>query len=129
MRKAFSVSTMQWTKLETKPFSVLNFADKEDQKTVHVLIKKDDLPELSETIRVQLLDVQLVSASPVNYSVVGGLQLNTPPKINSAKSKVLIVIDENDEARGIIRFTQSALLVREESGVAVLQLVREGEQV
>lgn len=62
----------------------------------------------------------------MNYSVVDGLQLNIPPKINSAKSEVLIVINENDEARGIIRFTQSAMLVREQSRVAVLQLVREG---
>ena len=71
--------------------------------------------------------MQLVSPSPLNYSVVDGLQLNIPPRINSAKSEVLVVIVENDEARGIIRFTQSALLVREESGAAVLQLVREGK--
>ena len=110
----------------TKPFSVLNFFDQEDQKTVYVQIKKDDVPELSETIKVQLLGVQIVSGSPMNYSMVDGLQLNTPPKINTAKSEVQIVISENDEARGIIRFTQSAILVRENSGAAVLQLVREG---
>lgn len=61
------------------------------------MIKKDNIPELSETIKVQLLGVQLVSASPLNYSVVDGLQLNTPPTINSAKSEVQIVIKENDE--------------------------------
>lgn len=70
--------------------------------------------------------MQLVSASPLNYSVIDGLQLNTPPTINSAKSEVQIVIKENDEARGIIRFTQSAIVVREKIGTAVLQLVREG---
>ncbi len=37
------------------------------------------------------------------------------------------MIEENDDARGIIRFTQSAKLVREETGVAALQLVREGK--
>ena len=58
--------------------------------------------------------------------MIDGLQLNTPPTINSAKSEVQIVIKENDEARGIIRFTQSAMVVREEIGTAVLQLVREG---
>ena len=110
----------------TKYFTVLIFAEREDQKTIPVLIKRDNIPELSETIKVQLLGVQLVSASPLNYSVIDGLQLNTPPTINSAKSEVQIVIKENDEARGIIRFTQSAMVVREKIGTAVLQLVREG---
>lgn len=110
----------------TKYFTVLIFAEREDQKTIPVLIKRDNIPELSETIKVQLLGVQLVSALPLNYSVIHGLQLNTPPTINSAKSEVQIVIKENDEARGIIRFTQSAMVVREEIGTAVLQLVREG---
>ncbi len=108
-------------------FSVLNFAEREDQKTIHVLIKKDNIPELPETIAVQLLDVQLVSGSPKNYTVVDGLPLNTPPRICSDKNKVMIVIEENDDARGIIRFTQSAKLVREETGVAALELVREGK--
>lgn len=71
--------------------------------------------------------MRLVSPSPVNYSVVDGLQLNIPPRINSAKNEVLVVISENDEARGIIRFTQSSLLVREESGIAMLSLLREGK--
>lgn len=106
---------------------VLNFADKEDQKTIHVLIKKDNTPELSETIAVELLYVQLVSGSPKNYSVVDGLPLNTPPRISSDKNKVMIVIEENDDARGIVRFTESSKLVREESEVVVLQLVREGK--
>ena len=105
---------------------VLNFADKEDQKTIPVLIKKDDTPELSETITVELLAVQLVTDSPKNYSVVDGLQLNTPPRISSNKNKVMIAIEENDDARGIVRFTESSKLVREESRVAVLRLVREG---
>ena len=106
--------------------SVLTFADKEDQKTIHVEIKKDEQPELSETIKVRLLDVKLVSPSSVNFSVVDGMQLNIPPRINSAKGEVWLVIIENDEARGIIRFTQSALLVREDVGTAVLELIREG---
>lgn len=106
---------------------VLNFADKEDQKTIHVLIKKDNTPELSETIAVELLYVQLVSGSPKNCSVVDGLPLNTPPRISSDKNKVMIVIEENDDARGIVRFTESSKLVREESEVVVLQLVREGK--
>ena len=106
---------------------VLNFADKEDQKTIPVLIKKDDTPELSETIAVELLAVQLVSGSPKNYSVIDGLPLNTPPRISSVKNKVMIMIEENDDARGIVRFTKSSKLVREESRVAVLQLVREGK--
>ena len=106
--------------------SVLNFADKEDQKTIPVLIKKDDTPELSETITVELLAVQLVTASPKNYSVIDGLPLNNPPRISSDKNKVMITIEENDDARGIVRFTESSKLVREESRVAVLQLVREG---
>ena len=107
--------------------SVLNFADKEDEKTIPVLIKKDDNPELSETIAVELLAVQLVSGSPKNYSVVDGLPLNTPPRISSDKNKVMIEIEENDDARGIVRFTENSKLVREESGVAALQLVREGK--
>ena len=107
--------------------SVLNFADKEDQKTIPVLIKKDDTPELSETITVELLAVQLVSGFPKNYSTIDGLPLNTPPRISSDKNNVVIEIEENDDARGIIRFTQSSKLVREESRVAVLQLVREGK--
>ena len=37
------------------------------------------------------------------------------------------MIEENDDARGIIRFTQSTKLVREESGAAALLLVREGK--
>lgn len=68
-----------------------------------------------------------MSPSPLNYSEVGGLQLNIPPRINSAKSEVLVVIRENDEARGTIHFTRSTLLVREESGAAVLHLVRQGK--
>lgn len=92
-------------------------------------ILKDDLPELAEVIRVRLVDVKLVSPSPVNFSVVDGLQLNTPPRIRSDKSEVLVVINENDEARGIIRLTQSAMLVREDVGTAVLQLRREGNWV
>ena len=87
---------------------------------------KDDLPELAEVIRVRLVDVKLFSPSPVNFSVVDGLQLNTPPRIRSDKSEVLVVINENDEARGIIRLTRSAMLVREDVGTAVLQLRREG---
>ena len=90
-------------------------------------ILKDDLPELAEVIRVRLVDVKLVSPSPVNFSVVDGLQLNTPPRIRSDKSEVLVVINENDEARGIIRLMQSAMLVREDVGTAVLQLRREGD--
>ncbi|XP_068693739.1 adhesion G-protein coupled receptor V1-like isoform X3 [Montipora foliosa] len=105
---------------------VLTFADKEDQKTIHVEIKKDEQPELSETVKVKLLDVNLVSPSSVNFSVVDGMQLNMPPRINSAKGEVWLVIIENDEARGIIRFAQSALLVREDVGTAVLELIREG---
>lgn len=89
-------------------------------------ILKDDLPELAEVIRVRLVDVKLVSPSPVNFSVVDGLQLNTPPRIRSDKSEVLVVINENDEARGIIRLMQGAMLVREDVGTAVLQLRREG---
>ena len=108
--------------------SVLNFADKEDEKTIPVIIKKDNTPELSETIAVKLLAVQLVSGSPKNYSVVDGLPLNTPPRISSDKNKVMIGIEENDDARGIVRFTENSKLVREESGVAALQLVREGKQ-
>lgn len=92
-------------------------------------ILKDDLPELAEVIRVRLVDVKLVSPSPVNFSVVDGLQLNTPPRIRSDKSEVLVVINENDEARGIIRLMQSAMLVREDVGTAVLQLRREGNWV
>ena len=92
-------------------------------------ILKDDLPELAEVIRVRLVDVKLVSPSPVNFSVVDGLQLNTPPRIRSDKSEVLVVINENDEARGIIRLTHSAMLVREDVGTAVLQLRREGNWV
>lgn len=106
--------------------SVLNFAEKEDQKTIPVLIKKDDTPELSETITVELLAVQLVSDPPKNYSVIDRLPLNTPPRISSDKNKVMIAIEENDDARGIVRFTASTILVREEGRVAVLQLVREG---
>ena len=68
-----------------------------------------------------------MSPSALDYSEVDGLQLNIPPRINSAKSEVLVVIRENDEARGTIRFTRSTLLVREESGAVVLQLVREGK--
>ena len=112
---------------KTPLFSVLNFLDKEDQKSIHVLIKKDKVPELSETIAVELLAVQLISGSPKNYSTVDGLPLNTAPRISSDKNKVMIVIEENDDARGIIHFTQSTKLVREEMGVAVLQLVREGK--
>ena len=37
------------------------------------------------------------------------------------------MIEENDDARGIIRLTQSTKLVREESGLAALLLVREGK--
>ena len=107
--------------------SVLNFADKEDQKTIPVLIKKDDTPELSETITVKLLAVQLVSGSPKNYSVVDGLPLSTPPRISLDKNTVMIAIEENDDARGIVRFTESSKLVREESRVVVLRLVREGK--
>ena len=107
--------------------SVLNFADKEDQKTIPVLIKKDDTPELSETITVKLLAVQLVSGSPKNYSVVDGLPLSTPPRISLDKNRVMIAIEENDDARGIVRFTESSKLVREESRVVVLRLVREGK--
>ena len=92
-------------------------------------ILRDDLPELAEVIRVRLVDVKLVSPSPVNFSVVDGLQLNTPPRIRSDKSEVLVVINENDEARGIIRLTHSAMLVREDVGTAVLQLRREGNWV
>ena len=108
-------------------FSVLKFADREDQKTIHVLIKKDDIPELAETVTVELLSVELVSGSPKNYSTVGGLPLNTAPRISPDKNKVMIVIAENDDARGKIRFTQSTKLVREKSGAAVLELVREGK--
>ncbi|PFX17387.1 G-protein coupled receptor 98 [Stylophora pistillata] len=106
--------------------SVLKFADKEDQKTIHVLIKKDNIPELAETVTVELLSVELVSGSPKNYSTIDGLPLNTAPRISPAKDKVMVVIAENDDARGNIRFTQSSQLVREKSGAAVLELVREG---
>lgn len=105
---------------------MLKFADKEDQKTIHVHIKKDNKPELAETVTVELLSVKLVSGSP-NYSSVDGLPLNTAPRISPAKDKVMIVIAENDDARGKIRFTQSSQLVREKSGAAVLEVVREGK--
>ena len=79
---------------------MLKFADKEDQKTIHVHIKKDNKPELAETVTVELLSVKLVSGSPKNYSSVDGLPLNTAPRISPAKNKVMIVIAENDDARG-----------------------------
>ena len=106
---------------------MLKFADKEDQKTIHVHIKKDNKPELAETVTVELLSIKLVSGSPKNYSSVDGLPLNTAPRISPAKDKVMIVIAENDDARGKIRFTQSSQLVREKSGAAVLEVVREGK--
>ena len=85
----------------------------------------DSVPELSEVISVRLLDVNLIPTRPMNYSTIDGIQIDKPPRIGP-DSLASITILENDDARGIIEFKETAKIASERDGVVVLDLERKG---
>ena len=107
------------------PFVELFFNNDEASKTITITILQDSEPELSEVITVRLTDVKLIPTRLTNYSVVNGIQIDMPPRIGP-ESVVNITIVENDDARGIIEFKESAKIASERDGVVVLDLERKG---
>lgn len=105
---------------------VLEFSDREDTKIITVSSKSDDIPELAEVIKVNLVSVKLLGAPAKNYSTVNGLQLNIPPRIGS-NSEVQITIQENDNARGTIQFKTPTIIAKERDKSVDIELERDGK--
>lgn len=68
---------------------------------ITIPIVNDDQPEVDEAFYVNLVSVQLLSAHAQTNTTV-------PPLIGKART-LLVVIDANDGARGVLSFAQGSL--------------------
>ena len=94
-------------------------------KTIQLTMINDVLPELVETLLVNLTSIQLLNSRHMNFAVINGLQIDIPPKIGP-QSTISISVSENDNPYGTIQFTQQMRLVHEWEGRIAIQLERTG---
>ena len=102
------------------------FNSGETVKTIQLTIINDSIPELAESIKVNLTSVSLVTSRTMNYGFVNGLQIDIPPKIGSPSSAE-IFINENDQPYGTIEFVQTRLIVHERDGRVLIPVNRTGK--
>nr|XP_006812422.1 PREDICTED: G protein coupled receptor 98-like protein isoform X1 [Saccoglossus kowalevskii] len=103
------------------------FSDGVDIQNVDIIILQDDIPEAPEDFYVNITSLELLSYSDNDYSDHGGLALDMPPIIGPT-SVVTIVIDKNDNAEGIIEFSEDDVnfVVTEDIGTASVPVTRIG---
>ena len=107
-------------------FLVLTFEDKHDHASVNVTILAESLPELSESFTVSLGNIQLVTSRYVNFGYVNGLRIGMPPEVGR-NDRVMFTILKNDDAHGVVEFSQSSLVAHEHDGLLVVSVLRTGE--
>ncbi|KAM4746526.1 adhesion G-protein coupled receptor V1 isoform 2-T2 [Anableps anableps] len=104
----------------------LLFIPGQTSQEVTLHIWDDSLPEGPELFLVNITNVELLNLSAVDYTVrESGLQLDQPPAIGNISS-LLVVIQQNDNAEGILEFRQDFLniTVEEDVGYVLIPVVR-----
>uniref|UniRef100_A0A3Q3W600 Adhesion G-protein coupled receptor V1 n=1 Tax=Mola mola TaxID=94237 RepID=A0A3Q3W600_MOLML len=90
------------------------------QITLH--IQDDSLPEGPEMFFLNITEVELVSASNVDYTVrESGLQQDQPPAVGDISSLAVVIL-KNDYAEGILEFRQDYVNITVEEGVGSVLL-------
>ncbi|GFR83307.1 G-protein coupled receptor 98-like, partial [Elysia marginata] len=101
---------------------VLSFPAGVDTQTITVAILQDNLAEGPEDLFVNLTSIVLVDDTN-DYTEVGGLSRDMAPALGPLSSK-RIVITKNDNAEGILQFSQDIYSVKEELGLVTLTVNR-----
>ena len=108
-----------------KSYSI-ELADSQQSGSIVVNVVDDVVPELTESLYVQLDSVELLS-NPLNSSVVQGVQIDIPPAIGSPATSYVSIL-ENDYPYGLIEFDVGSRQIdlTEDSGSRQLTLNRAG---
>ncbi|XP_055956200.1 adhesion G-protein coupled receptor V1 [Patella vulgata] len=126
-----SYTTVPGTALEGTDFfptsGTLLFENGVNRQSINVNIIPDTDPEGPEMFYVNITSVVLLQPSSNDYSIRDGLQLDMKPVAGQRNIKS-IVIEKNDNAEGTLQFDTSAssFIVKEESGMARIPVVRTG---
>uniref|UniRef100_UPI003AAD5B8E adhesion G-protein coupled receptor V1 n=1 Tax=Centroberyx gerrardi TaxID=166262 RepID=UPI003AAD5B8E len=93
---------------------------------VTLRIHDDSLPEGPEVFFLNITEVELFNVSAVDYTVrESGLQLDQPPAIGDISSLAVVIL-MNDNAEGILEFSQDyvSITVEEDVGTLLIPVVR-----
>ncbi|XP_042344940.1 adhesion G-protein coupled receptor V1 [Plectropomus leopardus] len=104
----------------------LLFTQGQTSQHVTLYIHDDSLPEEAEMFFLNITEVELVNVSGLDYTIrESGLQLDQPPAIGDISS-VAVVILKNDNAEGILEFSQDyvSITVEEDVGTVLIPVVR-----
>eukprot|EP00794_Sanderia_malayensis_P009868 gene9868-10878_t len=101
------------------------FNTNETTKTIRIDISNDAQPELAESFKVNITQVQMMTTRILNFGFMNGIQVDTPPQIGS-NSSVTVTIVENDNPYGTIEFFETSRLVHERDGSITIPVNRTG---
>ena len=105
---------------------MITIEDKHNYGSLNVSILADHIPELSESFKINLAKIDLITSRITKFGYVNGLQVDIPPQIGP-RSSVVFTILKNDDANGVVEFQYSRLVVHEHDGIANASLRRSGK--
>uniref|UniRef100_UPI0037E7935A adhesion G-protein coupled receptor V1 n=1 Tax=Semicossyphus pulcher TaxID=241346 RepID=UPI0037E7935A len=104
----------------------LLFTPGQTSQQVMLQIQDDSLPEGPEVFFINITEVELDNISTVDYTVrESGLQQDKPPLVGNISSLAVIIL-KNDNAEGILEFSQDyvEITVEEDVGTVLIPVVR-----
>ncbi|KAK9974393.1 hypothetical protein ABG768_022494 [Culter alburnus] len=100
----------------------LLFRPGESSKVITLTILDDDLPEGPEEFFLNITLVELLNASSMDFTVREyGLQIDQPPAIGNLSS-LMVIIQKNDNAEGILEFDPKYVNITVEEDVGILSI-------
>ncbi|RXN21226.1 G- coupled receptor 98-like protein [Labeo rohita] len=100
----------------------LLFRPEESSRVITLTILDDDLPEGPEEFFLNITLVELLNASSMDFTVREyGLQIDQPPAIGNLSS-LMVIIQKNDNAEGILEFDPKYVNITVEEDVGSLSI-------
>lgn len=101
--------------------STLNFSPGQTTASLSVMLLDDSLPELSEYFFL------ILTHATLNFTSVETVDTSVLPMVAMGNESIAtIVIDENDNARGVVQFSEAFVITTEPSQEILSLLRREG---
>ncbi|XP_028834405.1 adhesion G-protein coupled receptor V1 isoform X2 [Denticeps clupeoides] len=100
----------------------LFFGPGETMRAITIEIYDDNLPEGPEDFYLNITNVELVNGSNMDFAVrENGLQRDQPPAIGNT-STLMVIIQKNDNAEGVIEFDPNYANITVEEDVGILSI-------
>ncbi|XP_051546873.1 adhesion G-protein coupled receptor V1 isoform X1 [Myxocyprinus asiaticus] len=95
----------------------------ETSRVITLTILDDDLPEGPEDFFLNITLVELLNSSSMDFTVREyGLQIDQPPAIGSLSS-IMVIIQKNDNAEGIVEFDPKYVNITVEEDVGIVSIL------